>query len=124
MSSISADRFSPPWYQPYDPADSPGPIASVIERFRPRPDDDEPVLDDAEIEAARYTVILLGPDDAQALGQGRFEAGLQLYRDTDWGHNPSDLDDAATIIEQTCGKPVSLAEHRSDLTYWTARVRP
>lgn len=123
MSATPVSRYSPPWYQPSDPADSPGPIPSVVERFRPRLDDDEPVLDDAEIKAARYTVVLLGPDDAQAIGQGRFEAELQLYRDTDWEQNPSDLDEAAATIEQACAEPITLVEHRSDVTYWTAHVR-
>jgi hypothetical protein len=117
-------EFSPPWVKPYDPADSPGPIPSVIERFRPRPDEpDQPVMDEAAIEAARYTVVLLSPADAEAIGQGRYEAGLQVYRDTDWEHNPSDLDEAAKLIEEACGEAVTLVEHHSDLTYWTALLR-
>ncbi|WFE26896.1 hypothetical protein O7623_27090 [Solwaraspora sp. WMMD791] len=34
----------------------------------------------------------------------------------------SDLDQAATLISEHCGKPVTLVEHRADLCYWTAHV--
>lgn len=115
----------PPWIKPYDPTDSPGPIPSVIERFRPRRSDEPEELepDAAEIEAARYAVVLLPPEAADALGHDRCEAGLQLYRDNDWDGTPSHLDEAAKIIEEACGEPVTLVERRSDLTYWTAHVR-
>jgi hypothetical protein len=77
MPSVASSRFSPPWVKPYDPADSPGPIPSVIERFRPRPDEpDQPVMDEA-----------------------------------------------AKLIEEACGEAVTLVEHHSDLTYWTAHLR-
>ncbi len=109
-------------FQPYDPADSPGPIPSVIDRFR-RGRIEEPQPSDAEQEAARYTVLLVSPEAAEQLGAPRFDAGLRLYRETYWDHNPADLDEAAELIEEACGEAVVLVEHHSDLTYWTARVR-
>lgn len=116
--------YQPAWIKPYDPADSPGPIPSVIERFRPRQDgSDEPEPDKAEIEAARYAVVLLPPEAADAMGHDRCEAGLQLYRDNEWDGSPPHLDEAARQIGEACGEPVILVEHHSDLTYWTARLR-
>jgi len=114
-------RYQPPWIKPYDPADSPGPIPSVLERFRPGRDE-EPQPSEAEIEAGRYTVVLVPPEVAETLGHGRCDAGLHMYRDGDWDHCPSGLDDAVRLIKEACGEPVSLVEHHSDLTYWTARV--
>jgi len=115
-------RSPSPRFQPYDPADSPGPIPSVIERFRRgRPEEQRPTQ--AELEAARYTVLLIPPEAAEQLGEPRSDAGLRMYRDTDWDHNPSDLEEAAELIEEACGEPVTLVEHHSDLTYWTVRVR-
>jgi hypothetical protein len=113
----------PTWLQPYDPADSPGPIPSVVERFRRQPDPEQPQPSEAEIEAARYTVVLVSPEAAEAFGDDRGEAGLHLFRDRDWDHYPAHLDDAVKVIEEACGEPVLLVEHRSDLTYWTARLR-
>ena len=121
---IVQSEHQPPWIKPYDPADSPGPIPSVIERFRPRSDEpDEPEPDEAEAEAARYAVVLLPPEATNALGHGRDEAGLQLYRDGEWEGSPSHLDDAVRLIEEACGEPVTLVERHSDLTYWTAHLR-
>lgn len=118
------DAYQPAWIKPYDPADSPGPIPSVIERFRPdRNATQEPEPDEAEVEAARYTVVLLQPEAADAMGHDRCEAGLQLYRDNGWEGSPSHLDDAAKLIEEACGAPITLVERRSDLTYWTAHLR-
>lgn len=119
------DAYQPSWIKPYDPADSPGPISSVIERFRPRRSDEpeQPEPDEAEIEAARYAVVLLPPEAANALGHGRDEAGLQLYRDAEWEGSPPNLDEAAKLIGEACGEPITLTERRSDLTYWTAHLR-
>ncbi|MDG4795307.1 hypothetical protein [Micromonospora sp. WMMD1082] len=116
--------LQPTWLRPYDPADSPGPIPSVIEQFRRQPDPEQPQPSEAEIEAARYTVVLMSPEAAEAFGDDRGEAGLHLFRDRDWDHYPAHLDDAVKVIEEACGERVTLTEHRSDLTYWTARVRP
>ncbi len=63
------------------------------------------------------------PEAAGPLGLDRCDAGLHLYRDGDWDHCPNGLDDAARLVEEACGEPVTLIEHRSDLTYWTARLR-
>jgi hypothetical protein len=113
----------PPWLKPYDPADSPGPIPSVVERFRRRGRAERPRPSEAEIEAARYTVVLVPPEGSEALGEGRGEVGLQLFRDDDWEHYPAHLDEAVKLIEEACGERVVLTEHRSDLTYWTATLR-
>jgi hypothetical protein len=78
---------------------------------------------EAEIEDGRYTVVLVPPDAAEVIGWGRTDAGLRVYRDGDWDHNPGDLDEAADLIQEACGEPVTLVEHHSDLTYWTARLR-
>ncbi|MFG1915909.1 hypothetical protein [Micromonospora sp. NPDC048898] len=64
------------------------------------------------------------PEAAVALGDDRGEVRLQLFRDTDWDHYPAHLDEAVKLIEEACGERVALVEHRSDLTYWTAHVRP
>jgi hypothetical protein len=114
--------FTPSWAKPYDAADSPGPIGSVLERFR-RGRPEEPHPSEAEIEAGRYTVVLVPPDAAEVIGWGRTDVGLRVYRDGDWDHNPGDLDEAADLIQEACGEPVTLVEHHSDLTYWTARLR-
>ncbi|QOC94113.1 hypothetical protein [Micromonospora craniellae] len=113
----------PAWLRPYDPADSPGPIPSVVEHFRRRYQAEETQPSEAEIEAARYTVVLVSPEAAEAFGDDRGEVGLHLYRDTDWDHYPAHLDDAVKTIEEACGARVTLTEHHSDLTYWTAHLR-
>ncbi|WP_433346487.1 hypothetical protein [Micromonospora sp. CA-111912] len=123
MTSEIRKPHQPAWLQPYDPADSPGPIPSVIERFRRRGRTEEPQPSEAEREAARHTVVLVPPEAAEALGDDRGEVGLQMFRDGDWDHNPAHLDEAVRLIEESCGEPVVLAEHQSDLTYWTAHVR-
>jgi hypothetical protein len=105
----------------YDPADSPGPIPSVIDHFRPGPELPEQ-LSEAEHTAARYTVILVPPEEAEILDLGRENPGLKLYLDHHWEADVSDLDEAATLISEHCGKPVTLVEHRADLCYWTAYV--
>ncbi|MDG4760799.1 hypothetical protein [Micromonospora sp. WMMD710] len=114
----------PAWLRPYDASDSPGPIPSVIAHFRRHRREDEPTPTEAQREASRYTVVLVPPEAAVALGDNRGEVGLQLFRDTDWDHYPAHLDEAVTLIEEACGERVTLVEHRSDLTYWTAHVRP
>ncbi len=117
-------RTTLPEFAPYDPADSPGPIPSVIERFRPKPYDpnaEDP--DGPEATARRYTVVLVTPEHAAALKYDRCEAGLKLYVDDEWEGDLTDLFDAAKEIEQECGFPVQLVEHHADLTYWTARPR-
>ncbi|MGC5660910.1 hypothetical protein ACN261_11000 [Micromonospora sp. WMMD723] len=65
----------------------------------------------------------MSPDAAQALGDDRGEVGLQLFRDEDRDGNPPHLDEAVKLIEEACGERVSLTEHHSDLTYWTAHLR-
>ncbi|GAB3160571.1 hypothetical protein GCM10027290_66730 [Micromonospora sonneratiae] len=112
-----------PWAQPYDPANSPGPIPSVVERFR-RDRERPSSPSDAEQEASRYTVVLVSPDAAEALGHHRYDVGLRVYRDEYLAQDALDLDEAADIIKKACGEQITLTEHRSDLTYWTARVRP
>ncbi|MGC4804851.1 hypothetical protein [Micromonospora sp. DT233] len=114
----------PTWLRPHDPAESPGPIPSVIARFGRDGRAGRPSLTEAEREASRYTVVLVPPEAAEALGDGRSGAGLQLFLDDDWDHQPAYLDEAVKLIEEACGEPVVLIEHRSDLTYWTAQVRP
>lgn len=123
MDAPTRPRHQPSWLQPYDPADSPGPISSVVARFRRGSRGGEPSPTEAEIEAARYTVVLVSPEAAEALGDDRGEVGLHLFRDTDWEHSPSHLDEAVKFIEEACGERVALVERRSDLTYWTARLR-
>ncbi|MEU8259376.1 hypothetical protein AB0C02_01955 [Micromonospora sp. NPDC048999] len=68
-------------------------------------------------------MVLVSPEAAEAFGDDRGEAGLHLFHDTDWDHYPAHLDEAAKLIEEACGEPVALTEHRSDLTYWTANLR-
>ncbi|MDI5936780.1 MULTISPECIES: hypothetical protein [Micromonospora] len=125
MDTLGTRPAPPPptWLRPYDPADSPGPIPSVIERFRRRRRDEPEPPTEAEREAARYTVVLVPPAAAEALGDDRGEVGLHLFCDDDWDHQPAHLDDAAKMIGEACGEPVVLTEHHSDLTYWTAHVR-
>jgi hypothetical protein len=94
----------------------------VLERFR-RGRPEEPCPSEAEIEAGRYTIVLVPPGAAEVTGYHRTDVGLRMYRDGDWDHNPSDLDEAVQLIEQACGEPVTLVERHSDLTYWTARLR-
>ncbi|MFV2085245.1 hypothetical protein [Micromonospora sp. LOL_021] len=106
----------------YDSADSPGPIPSVIDHFRPGPDLPEQ-LSEAEHTAARYTVILLPPEEAEILDLGRDNPGLKLYLDHHWEADVTDLVQAATLISEHCDKPVTLVEHRADLCYWTAYVK-
>ncbi|WFE63471.1 hypothetical protein [Micromonospora sp. WMMD714] len=124
MTTSNTVRPSPTWLRPYDPADSPGPIPSVVERFRRRRRDEPEPPSEAEREAARYTVVLVSPEGAQALGDDRGEVGLHLFRDEDWDGNPPHLDEAVKLIEEACGERVTLTEHHSDLTYWTAHLRP
>ncbi|GAB3818200.1 hypothetical protein [Micromonospora zhanjiangensis] len=95
----------------------------MVEHFRPRGYDEPPPPSDAEREAARYTIVLVPPEAGEALSRDRGEVGLQMYRDTDWDHCPAHLDEAVKLIEDACGESVALVEHRSDLTYWTARLR-
>ena len=95
----SSTAFTSPRFPPYDPADSPGPIASALERFR-RGRPERPQPSEAEVEASRYTVLLVSPDEAEQLGEPRFDAGLRLFRDDDWEANISDLDEAVEIIER------------------------
>jgi hypothetical protein len=122
MSDLKPYRYVPPWAQPYDPADSPGPIESVLERFR-RGRSEEPQPSEAEVEAGRYTIVLVSPEAAEVIGYDRTDVGLRMFCDGDWDHNPSDLDEAADLIQEACGEPITLVEHHSDLTYWTARLR-
>ena len=122
MTASNTVRPSPAWLRPYDPDDSPGPIPSVVERFRRRRRDEPEPPSEAEREAARYTVVLVSPDAAQALGDDRGEVGLHLFRDEDWDGSPGHLDDAVKLIEEACGERVALTEHHSDLTYWTAHL--
>ncbi|MGC9668757.1 hypothetical protein ACNTMW_19640 [Planosporangium sp. 12N6] len=76
-----------------------------------------------EAEVARYTVVLVPPEAAEALGYDRSEAGLKIYLDNDWDYDVRSLDEAATQIEEDCGVPVTLVEHHADLCYWTTHVR-
>ncbi|WP_329109863.1 hypothetical protein OG792_13575 [Micromonospora sp. NBC_01699] len=122
MTDVKPSPYVPTWSQPYDPADSPGPIPSVLERFR-RGRPEQPAPSEAEVEAGRYTVVLVPPEAAEVIGYDRTDVGLRMYRDADWDHNPGDLDEVAAMIEEACGEPVILVEHHSDLTYWTARLR-
>lgn len=69
--------------QPYDRVESPGPIPSVIERFRAHRDRPEEPFGPAA-EAARFTVVLVPPEATDPLGFGREEPGLKVYRDEDW----------------------------------------
>jgi hypothetical protein len=108
--------------QPYDPADSPGPLASVIERFRPLAPGPGSAPELAA-EVARFTVVLVPPEAAEALGYDRDGAGLKVYRDDEWDCDVRSLRDAADAIEDECGVPVTLVERHSDLCYWTARLR-
>lgn len=108
--------------QPYDPADSPGPIPAVIERFRPQPDEPEPPSGPAA-EASRYTVVLVPPEQTDALGHDREDAGLKLYIDDDWDCDLASLYEATKVIGDACRVPVTLVEHHADLTYWTAHLR-
>lgn len=107
--------------QPFDPAESPGPITSVVERFRPSKDRPERPYGPAA-EAARFTIVLVPPEQAEPLGFDRGDPGLKVYLDDDWDCDVSCLDDAARVIRDEVGVPVALVEHRADLTYWTARV--
>lgn len=124
METTTRMRLSLPQFAPYNPGDSPGPIPSVIERFQPRlynPGEEDP--DGPEATARRYTIILVTPEHAEALKHHRCEAGLKLYLDDEWEDDLVDLFDAVTFVEKECGFPITLVEHRSDLTYWTARPR-
>jgi hypothetical protein len=124
MESTTRVPTSLPQFAPYDPADSPGPIPSVIERFRPRPyqpGEEDP--DGPEATARRYAVVLVTPEHAEVLKHRRCDAGLKLYVDDEWESDVIDLFEAATDIERMCGFPVTLVEHHADLTYWTARPR-
>jgi hypothetical protein len=107
--------------QPYDPSDSPGPITSVLERFRPhRGGPATPGR--RQIEAERYAVVLVPPEAAGELGHDREDTGLKLYRDGDWNCDLASLYEATLLIAEECGVPVTLVEHHADLTYWTARL--
>lgn len=108
--------------QPYDPADSPGPITSVLERFRPH--GTEPVSPGRrQVEAERYSVVLVPPQAAGELGHDREDAGLKLYRDGEWNCDLASLYEATLLIAEECGVPVTLIEHHADLCDWTARAR-
>lgn len=114
-------RLVDPRFAPYDPADSPGPIPSVVDRFRPRPDDPaEPERPGVEAELARYAVVLVPPDTAEELGYHRTDPGLKLYVDGEYDGDLAFLADATKTIEDECGVPVVLVEHHADLYYWTA----
>ncbi|MFC4106312.1 hypothetical protein [Micromonospora zhanjiangensis] len=108
--------------KPYDPADSPGPIPSVVERFRPRRTEED-TSTGAAAEIERYTVVLVPPETAEAIGLLRDDPGLKLYLDNDWDCDLASLDEAARLIKQECDVAVTLVEHHADLTYWTARLR-
>lgn len=108
--------------KPYDPADSPGPIPSVVEHFRPRTDRPERLTGPAA-EAARYTVLLIPPESTDPLGHDRDDPGLKLYCDDEYDCDLSSLYEAAKLIEEQCKAPVTLIEHHADLTYWTAHLR-
>ncbi|EEP72844.1 hypothetical protein MCAG_03171 [Micromonospora sp. ATCC 39149] len=95
----------------------------MIARFGRQGRAGRPSPTEAEREASRYTVVLVSPEAAEALGDDRGEVGLHLFRDDDWDHQPAHLDDAAKMIEEACGEPIILTEHHSDLTCWTAHVR-
>ncbi|MGX7676845.1 hypothetical protein [Plantactinospora sp. DSM 117369] len=43
--------------------------------------------------------------------------GLRIYQDAYRDETPVDLEEAADYIAEMCGTPVTLVEHRSDLTY-------
>lgn len=107
--------------QPFDPADSPGPIPSVIERFRAHRDRPEEPFGPAA-EAARFTVVLVPPEATDPLGFGRGEPGLKVYLDEDWDYDVANLDDAVEMIHKSVGAAVTLVEHRADLTYWTTQL--
>lgn len=109
--------------QPLRPEESPGPIPSVVERFRPsRERVERPSGPEAEV--ARFAVVLVPPDAAEPLGFDRADTGLKLYLDDEWDCDVSSLDDAVALIHDEVGVPVALVEHRADLSYWTARVHP
>lgn len=123
METTTPVRPMRPQFAPYDPADSPGPIPSIVDRFRPRrhePGDEGPA-EDATLR--RYTVVLVTPEQAEALGFDRSDGGFKLYLDDDWDGDLADLDHAVRCLEDECGIPVTLVEHHADLTYWTARPR-
>lgn len=107
--------------QPYDAAESPGPISSVIERFRPSREREDRLFG-PEAEAARFAVVLVPPEAAEPLGFERGDPGLKVYLDDEWECDVCNLDDAVTLIRDEVGAPVTLVEHQADLTYWTARV--
>lgn len=107
--------------QPYSSDESPGPISSVIERFRPsRERQGRPFGPEAE--AARFAVVLVPPEAAETLGFDRGDPGLKVYLDEEWECDVSNLDDAVSLIHDEVGAPVILVEHHADLTYWTVRV--
>ena len=108
--------------RPFDPADSPGPIPSVLERFRPSRERPEPPSG-PDAQAARFTVVLVPPEAAEPLGFDRGDPGLKVYLDHDWDCDVSNLDDAVRVVRDEVGAPVALVEHHADLTYWTARVQ-
>lgn len=68
-------------------------------------------------------MVLVAPEAADAPGYDRTDIGLQIYRDGLRDETPVDLEKAADYIAEACGSPVTLVEHHSDLTYWTADVR-
>ncbi|WP_405114526.1 hypothetical protein OG559_09935 [Micromonospora sp. NBC_01405] len=67
--------------------------------------------------------MLVPPEATEALGDDRGAAGLHLFVDDDWDHQPAHLDEGVKLIEEACGEPVVLTEHHSDLTFWIAHVR-
>lgn len=107
-----------PLLAPFDPADSPGPITKVAERFplnasHPRCPRCEPEPDD-------YTVVLADPKHVESLGFKREDVGLLLYRGCAFEAEVESLREAADLIERDLGRPVRLVERHADLTYWTA----
>lgn len=111
------------WFKPYEPADSPGPIPKVIDRFRRRPFDRDELRDRANTTLARYTLVLVTPTDATRLGLTPDQSGLMLFVDTALDGCKESFEQAVRDIEEDCGLPIVLVEHRADLTYWTAQWR-
>jgi hypothetical protein len=111
-----------PAYKPYDPADDPGPIPSVIDRLKPSPGRVYP--EPYALELQKYLIVLVPPEHAEELGHLRSDLGLMLYINDDWDATLSSLDEGVGYIEEEAGCKVRLTEHHADLTYWTASPRP
>ena len=123
MASEIRKLPQPTWLKAYDPADSPGPIPSVIVRFRRRGHAEQPEPSEAEIEAARYTVVLVPPEASEALGDGLERGRAPAVPGRRLGPLPRPPGRGLKVIEEACGERVVLTERRSDLTYWTANLR-